>query len=62
MNAIIIVIIYTLSASGGHTKTEYAQPVSSLAVCEVLVEQIKIDRVLNTPTSYVFSAECEKRG
>ena len=58
MNIIFIVIIYTLNANGNFTKAEYHQNLVSLEQCELAAKVIKVDKVLNSVKSYVFSAEC----
>ncbi len=60
MNIIlVVVIIYTLTASGGLTKAEYRNKAETLEQCELAAKVVKVDKVLNSTSSYVFSAECE---
>lgn len=59
MNIMLVVIIYALTANGGFTKTEHHTKAVTLEQCELAAKTAKIDKVLNTPKSYVFSAECE---
>lgn len=62
MNLFLVVVFYTITATGTFTKTEISKPLpigTSLAVCEVLAKQVKVDKYLNDEQSYVFSAECK---
>ncbi len=62
MEIILIVIVFMLSPNGdGYTKAKYVQVVPTYEQCELAAIIIKKDKVLNTPSSYVFSAECELR-
>jgi len=62
MEVILIVIIFALNLSGdGYSKTKYVSVAPTYEQCELAAIFIKNSPVLNTPSTYVFSAECEFR-
>lgn len=65
MNIFLVVIFYAITTGGTFTKTETkqfigAQGDTSMAICELVATRVKHDMVLNTDSSYVFSATCIK--
>jgi len=62
MDIILVVVFYALTANGDLTKTVYeTKSPHTYEQCEFVADLVKKDKYLNTPSSYVFSAECELR-
>ena len=62
MNIFLVVVFYALTADGGLTKTTYETSASiTFEQCELAAKVAKVDKELNTETSWVYSAHCELR-
>ena len=61
MNLILIVVFYTLTTGGTFIKSETHYPFKSIALCELIAAKVLTDKLLNTESSYVYSADCVRK-